>query len=122
MSRPPSRLRREQRPTDPPVSAVRAVTDESLVVRNYDATTAELAVEFVDADDEVAFRRTYAVPPGGVVSTPARLSRGVYRVVARPVDDTDASDATACLVGSGPSETAVVETGNGVVSVSEGVV
>lgn len=105
---------------EPPV-----VTDESLVVRNYHHETVEVTVQLLDPDDDVAFDRTYALGPGDVASTPTRLPRGVYRVVARLDDDalgTDGRDTADCLVGSDPTETALVETGNGVVSVTEGVV
>lgn len=107
--------------TEPP-----AVTDESLVVRNYNHEAVEVTVQFLDPDDDdVAFDRTYALGPCDVASTPTRLTRGVYCVVAR-LDDgalgTDGRDTADCLVGSDPTETAVVETGNGVVSVTEGVV
>jgi hypothetical protein len=105
---------------EPPV-----ITDESLVVRNYHHETAKVTVQLLDPDDDVAFDSTYALGPGDVASTPTRLPRGVYRVVAR-LDDgalgTDGRDTADCLVGSDPTETAVVETGNGVVSVTEGVV
>jgi hypothetical protein len=102
-----------------------AVTDESLVIRNYNHEGVEITVQFLNPDDDVAFDRTYALGPGDVASTPTRLQRGVYRVVAR-LDDgplgTEGRDTADCLVGSDPTETAVVESGNGVVSVTEGLV
>ncbi len=95
------------------------VSDQSLVVRNYDGATAhELRVSFVGPDGEEAFARTVTVEPLGMVTVETRLERAVYRVEAR-LDD-DESDSTECLVGSGPNETAFVETGNGTVSVVEG--
>jgi hypothetical protein len=106
------------------------VTDESLVLRNYDGTSVRVHVRFVDADDDTVFKRTYTLGPGDVVSTPTRLRRAVYRVAATvdhdsadPGDaiETTKRDAAECLVGSAPAETAVVETGNGVVSVTEGI-
>jgi hypothetical protein len=96
------------------------VSDETLVLRNYDGeTTHEVAVELRDADDEIAFQQTYTLTPGAVTSIQTRLPRAVYRVDVR-VDGSDSSSAD-CLVGSGPSETALVEVGNGLVSVAEGV-
>jgi hypothetical protein len=122
MNRSLSPLRNRDDDSDSAASAV-AVSDESLVVRNYDVRPHEVTVRFLDADDETAFDRTYELGPGDVVSTPTRLRRGVYRVSARLADGArDARDAADCLVGSGPAETAVVETGNGIVSVAEGVV
>lgn len=116
-SQPRTRLHRHTRTE----SAAFSVTDETIVVRNYDATSTTVRVTFLDADDDVAFRRTYTLAPGEVVSTPTRLHRGVYRVIACYDDQTaDTSDAADCLIGSAPSETAVVEAGNGIVSVTEG--
>jgi len=105
--------------TDETVSR-RFVSDESLILRNYDGDeTHEIMVRFRDADDELAFERTYELGPDEVVSTRTRLPRGVYGVTVRR---DDAACATVeCLIGSGPDETAVVETGNGVLSVVEGV-
>jgi hypothetical protein len=96
------------------------VSDEALVLRNYDSeTTHEVTVEFHNADDEIAFQRTYTLTPQAVTSIQTRLPRAVYHVDVR-VDGADSSSAD-CLVGSAPSETALVEVGNGLVSVAEGV-
>jgi hypothetical protein len=93
--------------------------DEALVVRNYDGRRSHrVTVRFLDADDEIALERSYRLAPGDVVSISSRLDRGVYRVEARIEDDE--SVGVECLVGSGPAETALVEVGNGLVSVSEG--
>jgi hypothetical protein len=97
-----------------------AVSDESIVVRNYDSTDAhEVTVRLLDADDEVVFRQTKVVPPQAVVSVFEPLDRGVYRVEARLTDT--GLDSAECLVGSGPDETALVEIGNGIVSVVDGI-
>jgi len=116
----PSEAPLGQRSTDDPArSRDRYVDEESLICRNYDSERAhEVTVRFVGADDEVAFRRTYAVEPQSVLSVGLRLPRAVYRVEAR-VDDEHETGAE-CLVGSGPHETALVEIGNGLVSVAEG--
>jgi hypothetical protein len=95
------------------------VSDEILVLRNYDGqTTHDVRVTFLDAHDDVALQREYTVAPLGVTSVARRLERGVYRVTAT-VDGEHVARAD-CLVGSGPHETAIVEVGNGVVSLSEG--
>jgi hypothetical protein len=98
-----------------------AVRDDALVIRNYDGRRAhEVTVRFRDAASEVALERRYTLSPGDVVSVAARVQRGVYRVEAR-MEDT-AFVGSECLVGAGPDETALVEVGNGLISVSEGVV
>ena len=106
--------------TDGVVPVQQFVSDESLVLRNYDDSDGhELVVRFRDADDELAFERTYELGPDEVVRTQTRLPRGVYGVTVRRVDGTAAT--RECLIGSGPAETAVVETGNGILSLVEGI-
>lgn len=96
------------------------VSDETIVLRNYDGElTHEVVVELRNADDEIALQKTYTLTPQTVTSIQTRLPRAVYNVDVR-VAGTDSSSAD-CLVGSGPSETALVEVGNGLVSVAEGV-
>lgn len=96
------------------------VSDRSLVARNYDGSRPhEIDVRFLDADDDVAFKRTFALEPMETLTVRTRLERAVYLVEAR-LDGDGTADAE-CLVGSGPNETALVETGNGTVSVAEGV-
>lgn len=115
-------LLRERRDIDRPAATVPGVTDETLVVRNYGTTAVCLGVTFVNTGGEVAFDRTYSVAPGETISAPTRLSRGVYRVSARLTDAPgEQRDTAECLVGSAPGETALVETGNGLVSVTDGI-
>lgn len=98
----------------------RFVAEESLVLRNYDSErTHTVTVRFLNADSEPAVEQPYTLSPLGVVSAAMRLPRAVYAV---EVDVDDGPTASAeCLVGSGPQETALIEVGNGLVSVSEGV-
>jgi|APHM01.1.fsa_nt_gi hypothetical protein len=95
------------------------VSEECLVLRNYHNDTHVLTVRFRDADDETVFHRRYPLTGGVAVSVAARLERGVYRITARLDDGPTAT--SDCLVGSGPDETALVEIGNGIMSVAEGV-
>ncbi len=98
----------------------RIVSDRSVVVRNYDGSEAhEIHVTFLGPDGDRAFARTFAVAPQETVAVRTRLDRAVYRVRARL--DGDGTDSAECLVGSGPDETALVETGNGTVNVTEGI-
>lgn len=95
------------------------VDDESLVVRNYDgAEPHDLRVTFLNPRGETAFDRTVAVAPLETVSVQTRLERAVYRVEAQLENGATAS--AECLVGSDPGECAMVEVGNGRVSVVEG--
>jgi hypothetical protein len=112
----------ETEPTAPPTesTASRVVDDERLVLRNYDSDDGhQVAVRFVDGQDTPAFDRTVSVAPGETVSVDTGLDRAVYRVEARL--ENGATAGAECLVGRDPSECAMVETGNGRVSVVEGV-
>lgn len=108
-------------PSAQPGGHADARRDDALVVRNYDGRTShEVTVRFVDANEEVVLDRRYTLSPDDVVSVATRIERGVYSVEAT-IDDGEPV-ATECLVGSAPDETALVEVGNGLVSVSEGLV
>lgn len=96
----------------------RPVSDESLVLRNYDDSTHNIHVTFTDHNGKTAFTRTVSVKPRDTVSIQTRLEREVYRVDARL--DNGAVARADCLLGSDPNECAKVETGNGVISVVEG--
>jgi hypothetical protein len=114
---PTDRQRRSDDISDEPELTV---SDETLVVRNYDGDESHsLSVRLVGADDETAFSRTYTLDPMASISVQTRLSRAVYRVVVQL--DGNGTDRADCLLGSGPNETALVEIGNGQVSVVEGV-
>lgn len=113
--------RRSSNPTESRDVGDLFVSDESLVLRNYDSDdTHDVAVSLLDAVDDLAFDRRYTLSPGSVLSVATRLERAVYRVEVR-LDGTAHAHAE-CLIGSGPGETALVEIGNGLVSVSEGAV
>lgn len=104
-----------------------SVTDESIVLRNYDDTaTHTVTVRLRGVNEAVAFERTYELAPGRTRSIRTRLPRGVYTAEARrehePTLTGDPADSEPVLVGSGPNETALVELGNGLVGVSEGVI
>lgn len=88
------------------------------MIRNYDGRRSHrVTVRFVDATDEPAFRGTHSLAPLGVVSVSERIDRAVYRVEVEVDGETTAR--RECLIGSGPGETALVEVGNGLVSISE---
>jgi hypothetical protein len=97
----------------------RPVSEECLVIRNYDGKESyTVDVQFLDASDDVAYSRTVTVGPLEAITFGSRLRRGVYRVEAS-LNNEEKANAT-CLIGSGPHETALVETGNKTISVVEG--
>ena len=105
-----------------PPAPDRAETDpitEDLHVRNYDVErTYDLGVVVRDGAGETVWNNHYRLKPGQSRSEPDAIEAGCYEVVATigPFSET----AGTCCVGSEPSHTALVEVGNGVVSVSEG--
>lgn len=97
-----------------------SVSEECLVVRNYDGKTShEVTVRFLDATDSIAFRTTHTLSPLGAITVSERIDRAVYRVEVA-VDATQTGTAE-CLIGNHPTETALVEIGNGLLSISEGI-
>lgn len=113
------RGRAGSRPVPPDHAATLQVNNESLVLRNYDTEeTHTLDVTLLDPSGDVAFDRTVTVDPRATVCIETRLERAVYRVSAHL--ETGTMARTDCLIGSGPDECAVIETGNGTVSVSDG--
>lgn len=115
----PNRQQTSGRSTTVPDRTRSQSKTESLVLRNYDGLcTQMLTVTCRDCDGDVAFDRTVPVDPGETVSIHTHFERGVYRVEVRLDDDTTAT--AACLIGDDPTECALIETGNGTVSVTDG--
>ena len=97
---------------------------DGTTVRNGDASA---------SDDHYEYEATYELAPGAVTTEMTVVAPGRYDVsvvgTAGPVGD-DAGDtgrkqitaAATCNVGQAPPQTIVVEVGNGVVSVTEGIV
>lgn len=98
----------------------RAVATEDLHLRNYDADRAYAPTLVVTTPDgEEVLRRTYHLPPGRSRSERDRLPPGEYVVRGRL--DGRHADRARCRVDDDPDATVLVELGNGVVAVSEGV-
>jgi hypothetical protein len=94
---------------------------ETVAIRNYDSTdTHEVTIRLRDADDEVVVSRTRTIPPRGVVLISEPIKRGVYCVEAH-IDEACLA-STECLLGPVPTETALVELGNGIANVAEGLI
>jgi len=101
-------------PTDP-----QAFGSESVTIRNYDATEAHtLAVTVTDPHDEVVVDRSVTVEPANTLSLQLPLERAVYQVGVTL--DYGISDSIECLIGSNLEECAVIECGNGIISVTAG--
>ena len=101
-----------------PDAIARVVESEDVHVRNYDGDeTHELEVRAVGADRTV--ERTYRVGPGATESDTGVLPPGEYDVEVEL--DGLKRWAGHCRVGERPEHTVLVEVGNGLVSITEGI-
>jgi hypothetical protein len=97
----------------------RTPSSESVSVRNYDAARVNtLSVRLVDSRDEVVVDRSVRVEPSETVSMRLPIDHATYRVEATLEEQ--ASDSAECPIGDTPEERAVIECGNGVVTVTAG--
>ena len=107
--------------TDPGTADERTVAarSEDLHVRSYAHETGyDLEIELADDDGSVAFHDRYYLQPGATKSEVDIVPDGEYEV--RAVLDGDRKMVSRCRIGSGLAETAVVEVGNGVLSLTAG--
>ena len=96
-----------------------AARSEDLHLRSYAHEWAyDVAVEVVAPDGDVAFEADYHLQPGNAESEVDTLPPGEYEI--RATLDNDTHKTAACRIGSDPDRTAVIEVGNGVLSVTEG--
>jgi hypothetical protein len=66
----------------------------------------------------VAFEADYHLQPGDADSEVDALPAGTYEI--RATLDNETRKTATCRIGSDPDRTAVIEVGNGVLSVTEG--
>lgn len=97
----------------------RDVGSEDVHVRNYDGReTHHLRLRAVDGDGR-AVERSYRLGPGATESETDLLPAGEYDVEVEL--DGLRRWAGHCRVDDGPEHTVLVEVGNGLVSITEGV-
>jgi hypothetical protein len=95
------------------------LNSEDLHVRSYEHQAArDLEVGVYAPDGEAVFETRYRLEPGAVKSEINTLPPGVYEIRATLGEARTAR--TRCRIGDAPDETAVIEVGNGVVSLTEG--
>lgn len=99
-----------------PALGQRPITGDWLVLRNYDDERHAVTVRLSDADDEVVYRQRYVLSPRSRTTVSLSLDRALYDVTVRTTEETAQS---TCVVGDRWGETALVEIGNGLVSVTE---
>lgn len=92
---------------------------EDLHLRSYAHEWAyDVAVEVRTLDGDVVFEADYYLRPGDAESELDTLPAGEYEV--RATLDNDRRETVRCRIGDAPEQTAVIEVGNGVLSLTEG--
>jgi len=91
---------------------------EELHLRNFDVSREHTLTVRVSDDDGLVFASRYYLTPGKTVSELGRVPPGEYEV--RVELDGRRQQTATCEVGETPSKTALVEVGNGTVSLTEG--
>lgn len=99
-------------------SEAETVLSEDIHIRNFDVKHAyDLRLELSIGED-VVFTDRYYLLPGATRSETNQLPSNEYTVVA--ILDGHRCDSTRCRIDSHPSQTALIEVGNGTVSITEG--
>ncbi|WP_267161020.1 hypothetical protein [Halovenus salina] len=91
---------------------------EELHLRNFDVSREHTLTVRVSDDDGLVFANRYYLTPGKTVSELGRIPPGEYEV--RVELDGRRQQTATCEIGERPSKTALVEVGNGTVSLTEG--
>lgn len=94
------------------------VQTEEIHIRNFDESQSYDLTLAVSMEDESVLSNTYHLTPGRQVRDRYRLSAGVYDVSVCVNDDR--TETAECEIGATPERTALVEVGNGTVSVTQG--
>ncbi|MFC7134282.1 MULTISPECIES: hypothetical protein [Salinibaculum] len=118
---------RTGRPTrpDPGETAADSLADpteaaptEDIHIRNYDVQHSYRVRVTVTDGRETVFARRYTLDPGQSTSERDIVDAGTYDVTVAL--DSHRSARTRCRLADSPDDTALVEVGNGIVSVSQG--
>jgi len=95
-----------------------AAISEEIHLRNFDVQRSyDLRLRVQDGDD-VAFVSRYRLAPGTTESVTGRLTPGEYTVTV--VLDGHRRETALCGIDATPDRTALVEIGNGTVSITQG--
>lgn len=111
--------RRSAGPSDAaPAPPITDQHSQELFVRNYDMErTYHLQVTVARTGADERLEREYTLHPGQVITECNGLAAGEYELRVE-IDHT--ATEQPCAIGPGPDETALVEVGNGTVSISQG--
>jgi hypothetical protein len=104
--------------TDPGPHVDPAPRSEEIHIRNFDVRRSyDLTVRIYDSGD-LAFASRYHLTPGKTESEAGRLQPGEYEVVVELDGRRQARER--CRIDATPDRTALVELGNGTVSITQG--
>ena len=110
--RPVAVTQRRPRPRD-------RVRTEDIHIRSYDHRWSyDLDVEVRTGSGDRVFEERYCVAPGQTTGELDTLPSGEYEITVTV--DNDRYERVQCRIGASPDHTAVIEVGNGVLSVTEG--
>lgn len=104
--------------TDPDPRIASTPRSEELHVRNFDVSRAYDLTVRIYGGQKLAFASRYHLTPGKTESETDRLRPGEYEVVAEL--DGRRQERARCRIGGTPDRTALVELGNGTVSITQG--
>lgn len=94
-------------------------TTEEIFIRNYDHQWGyDLDLVVATPDGEPVFRKQYYLQPGHTVSERDVLRSADYQL--HVTLDNSHEESRQCRIDSSPAHTAVIEVGNGVLSLTEG--
>lgn len=91
---------------------------EQIHLRNYDGRRTHTVDITFRSDDEPVRETRYRIEPGRALSDLAAVPGGEYEL--QVTVDGERTESHRCHLGSAPRRTAVIEVGNGVVSVTDG--
>lgn len=95
------------------------IRSEGLHIRNYDRDWSyDLSIEIIDSDGEVSINERYYLQPMEVKSIVDIVPDGTHEV--RATLDDSVEDTLQCRIDSSPENTAVIEIGNGTLSLTQG--
>lgn len=92
---------------------------EAVHLRNHDFQWAyDLDVELLTTDGQVAYRERFYLQPGHTETVTNAIENGEYEL--RVTLDNDCQKTTICHIDDTPKQTAVIEVGNGALSLTDG--
>jgi hypothetical protein len=102
-----------------PAADSQTARTEDIHVRSYAHEWAyDVTVEIATPDGDVVFDTDYYLQPGDAESELDALPPGEYEI--RATLDNETRETAQCHISPSPHRTAVIEVGNGVLSVTEG--